>query len=325
MSKIRAIPLRNVSREQWLEFRRLGLGGSDMGAVLGLNDWRSPVEVYLDKTGQGEEMPDNLAMWLGRELEAPVAGKYAEETGNQVCNYDYMLHDPEYRLVGNVDRLVIPEGAKVAHKPGGEITTPLGLEIKTSGAVLWDGEIPQSYIAQVHTYMALAPRLEAIDIFVLFRGNPVATELHTETRDDTVADFIRDQAKHFWERHVLERSPPEPTSEQDCRKLWSRSKGLPLKADADAIKAVRALRDVRARAKELEAEEEALRAQIMATLGEFSDLQDAGGKNLVTWRQSKDREIIDWKAIAHELGATPNQIESHTTTRPGSRVFRVNN
>ena len=41
---------KNATREEWLKARKLGLGGSDMAAVLGLSPWRSPIDVWLDKT-----------------------------------------------------------------------------------------------------------------------------------------------------------------------------------------------------------------------------------------------------------------------------------
>ena len=39
---------KNAPREEWLKVRKLGLGGSDMSAVLGVNQWRSPLDVWLD-------------------------------------------------------------------------------------------------------------------------------------------------------------------------------------------------------------------------------------------------------------------------------------
>ena len=59
----------NMSREDWLAERRNSLGGSDMGAVLGLNRWSSPYSVWAEKTGRLPPKEDSEAMRQGRNLE----------------------------------------------------------------------------------------------------------------------------------------------------------------------------------------------------------------------------------------------------------------
>ncbi len=41
-----------MSRDEWLIERRKGIGGSDASIILGLNKWKTPFELWLDKTGQ---------------------------------------------------------------------------------------------------------------------------------------------------------------------------------------------------------------------------------------------------------------------------------
>ena len=69
-----------MNREEWLNERRTGIGGSDAAAVMGLNPWKSPLDVYLDKTGQLMESPDNPALYWGRVLEEVVAREYSLRT-----------------------------------------------------------------------------------------------------------------------------------------------------------------------------------------------------------------------------------------------------
>ena len=56
-------------------------------------------------------------------------------------------------------------------------------------------------------------------------------------------------------------------------------------------------------------------------MGEASILKSDSGQ--FTWKKSKDRETTDWKAIAESLGATPEQVAAHTTSKEGARVFRT--
>jgi len=43
-----------MDRQQWLEARKQGIGGSDAPTVAGINPWKSPVELYMEKTGEIE-------------------------------------------------------------------------------------------------------------------------------------------------------------------------------------------------------------------------------------------------------------------------------
>ena len=42
----------NIPYEEWLELRKKGIGGSDASIVCGINKYKSPVELWLDKTEQ---------------------------------------------------------------------------------------------------------------------------------------------------------------------------------------------------------------------------------------------------------------------------------
>lgn len=66
---------KDMDRKEWLMLRKNGIGGSDAGAVCGLNPYMSPLEVYVSKTCEDiyEDKPDNEAMREGRDLEDYVA------------------------------------------------------------------------------------------------------------------------------------------------------------------------------------------------------------------------------------------------------------
>lgn len=71
------------NREEWLELRRLGIGGSDAAGVLGVSPWSSAVSVFVDKV-LGSDDADNEVMYWGRTLEAIILKHYAKETGREV-------------------------------------------------------------------------------------------------------------------------------------------------------------------------------------------------------------------------------------------------
>lgn len=73
-----------MTHNEWLEDRRKGIGGSDVGTILGLNKWKSPYQLWLEKTGQVEldESNSEPAYW-GNVLEEIVAKEFTERTGKK--------------------------------------------------------------------------------------------------------------------------------------------------------------------------------------------------------------------------------------------------
>ena len=100
---------KDMTREEWLTLRKQGIGGSDAGAVCGLNPYVSPIDVYMDKSTVviPEQDRDNEAMRLGRDLEQYVAERFCEETGLKVRRSNNMYVHPEYPfMLADVDRLI---------------------------------------------------------------------------------------------------------------------------------------------------------------------------------------------------------------------------
>lgn len=123
----------NMSREKWLQLRKSGIGGSDAGAICGLNPYASPMSVYRDKTSEDLSDLDSETMRQGRDLEDYVARRFMEATGLKVRRSNMMYRSEEYPfMIADVDRLIVGEDA--------------GLECKTASAYnadKWkDGEVP---------------------------------------------------------------------------------------------------------------------------------------------------------------------------------------
>ncbi|CDF42379.1 putative uncharacterized protein [Roseburia sp. CAG:182] len=126
-----------MEREEWLRQRKNGIGGSDAGAVCGLNPYVSPVQVYLDKISDKISDYDNEAMRQGRDLEEYVARRFTEATGKKVRRANMIYGNSKYPFMfANVDRFVVGENA--------------GLECKTASAYnsdKWENdEIPPHYL-----------------------------------------------------------------------------------------------------------------------------------------------------------------------------------
>ncbi|MFJ7700032.1 YqaJ viral recombinase family protein [Lysinibacillus fusiformis] len=186
----------DMSRDEWLDARRAGIGGSDVGAIMGFNQYKSAYQVFLEKTGQYHEEVDNEAVYFGNALEDFVAQEFAKRTGKKVRRLNKMLVHPEHDfMLANLDRVVVGERAVLECKTASEY-------VKEA----WEGEeIPASYLCQVHHYLAVTG-FEKAYIAVLVGGNKfIWKEIE---RDEEFIQILIDREKDFWENHVLQDVAP---------------------------------------------------------------------------------------------------------------------
>lgn len=187
-----------MTEDVWLSYRKKGIGGSDAGAVCGLNPYRSAMAVYLDKTTEEVEKIDSEAMRQGREFEDYVAKRFMEATGKKVRRANAMFRHEKYPfMLADVDRLIVGEKA--------------GLECKTASPFMadkWkDGQVPMSYQLQCHHYMAVLG-MERWYIAVLIYGREF--KFCKIERDEELINNLIEIEKDFWENHVQKGVMPSP-------------------------------------------------------------------------------------------------------------------
>jgi putative phage-type endonuclease len=318
-------------KSKWLEERKTGIGGSDIAAILGLSPWKTPLDVWLDKTGQADDTVANEeAVRWGTLLEDVVAREYAERTESTVQRVRRILRHPAHEwAIGNIDRAIVAPGSRV--RVAGDGGTLLGadglLEVKTASAYKageWgrDGDeeaVPLHHQAQVMWYLGIT-NLQWADVAALIGGQRmVIRRIH---RDDEVIKAMLERAHEFWHRHVLTRQPPEPTTAKDVERLFPSDNGEAIEATDDLIAAYNAAREAKARMAQAEADYEAAVERIKLALGERSVLT-LNGQTLVTWKASKPTRRTDWKALVYHHWPVPPRdlVEQFTTETPGSRRF----
>lgn len=304
-------------RQKWLDERRTGIGGSDVAAILGISPWETPLNVWLEKTGRALPKPENEAMRIGTELEDFVARRYCQETGRQVQRFNRMIHDG--CLLGNFDRLIVPDGEKTASYKG-ELRTNAILECKTA-SIDWDGEVPIHYITQVQHYLGLDPKLERADVAVLFLIHK-RFETYTVYRDDEVIKAMRERLTAWWEEYVVGDKMPPAINEDDCKLMWARSNpGKTIAATPQILETVDSLKAAIAEADAKKAEVDRLKSDIRLFMQDAEVLTDAAGTKLLSWKSGKYTSTTDWQSLALALNATETQIAQYTTTSPGARRF----
>lgn len=306
---IEPAPPRDI--EAWLQERRTGIGGSDAAPILGLSKWKTPLDVWREKRGLSEGTPDNPAMAWGRTLEPVVREWYARVTGRDVSVPASVLRHPEHPwMLATLDGLA---GDRL-------------LEIKTARTSAFWGEpgtdqIPRHYLLQVQHYLCVTG-LPVADVAVLFSGQDAC--IYEVPSDPELQALIVEAEAEFW-RMVVEGVQPEPISYADACARWGKAKvGGEVVAGYAEQEFVQMLRDVRSQIKALEERESDLQLEICKALADRGDtLVAPTGEVLCTWKATKDSRTTDWKGLCAALGATQEQIESHTALKPGSRRFTL--
>jgi putative phage-type endonuclease len=300
-----AVRERPAGRQQWLEERRKGIGGSDVAALLGLSPWKSPLDVYLDKIGEAPPDKETKRQRRGQAIEPLILRKFEERMGVQVARFREPLVSERHPFMrANLDGRMPNEGgqiveAKCAWSPDG-----------------WgdDGsnEVPAYYQTQACHYFEVTgaevcffPVLFGMDgldweqidvpaeddggenlVWVPKIADDADFRIFTVERDEKFVADVVEAERAFWHEHVLARVPPAPTNREDALKLWTRDNGKAVEVGADIAAQVAKLKELRAQQKALKEQDEFIVDQLAITFGEAAILKH-GGADLATYKHQK--------------------------------------
>jgi putative phage-type endonuclease len=267
--------------EKWLELRRTGIGGSDAGAIMGLNKYASPLTVYFQKKGI-DGFKGNAATEWGHILEDPIRQKAREELGCVIESVPGMYRSRVYSFMNaNLDGIInAGEGVTVGNQTVSGIG---GHEIKTSarGEGFTDDEIPDSYYCQVQHYMAVTG-LPWFILTVFFLNSRTGRHYIVPRCDEFIQKLIAAETD-FWENYVLEDKMPE-SSGVDSETEYLKNIPLPSEIvfDDDTEELVAQERSLDAKIKALSKEQSELKNRIICKLVENSDGETDAEKTTAT-------------------------------------------
>ena len=308
MTMIKKISTAQMSKEDWIELRASTIGGSDAAAILGMNPWKSPYALFLEKTNKivPEDISGKEAVRLGTDLEDYVAKRFTEATGKKVRreNYTIFREDMPYAHA-NYDRLVIGEKA--------------GLECKTTNALqlskFKNGEFPANYYCQCVHYLMVSG-LDRWYLAVLVLG--IDFKVFCIERDEDEIEALRRAEEDFW-YHVQTDIPPELDGSQSTIDALGQqyTHTIPgARMDLTGYASDLMIMDAcRTQIKSLEDKENAAKARIMAAMGR-AEYGDYGGYS-ISWK-SQSRKTFDKKKWEAVNGKIP---DTYMKTLE-SRVFR---
>lgn len=289
--------------EKWLELRTTGIGGSDVGAIMGLNKYASPLTIYLSKKNV-EGFKGNASTEWGHILEDPIRKKAAEELGIEIISVPgmYTSNDIPY-MNANLDGLCHAENQV---KIGGESVEGLGgYEIKTStsGEGFKDDEIPDSYYCQVQHYMAVT-NLPWFILTAFFLNTKSVKHYIIKRNDDFIYSKVIPAEKDFWENYVMTNQAPEPLgidSEEEYIKNLPVADAVELDPETENLIAQRM--EIQQQIKELEQKESALKDSIILKLSILSnnmsnsDKVSAAGERFKLSYNTQKKTSVDSDAL----------------------------
>jgi len=311
---LRVVDTRTLSRDQWLQVRMGGIGSSDAAAAVGLCPYKSPLELWMEKTGRApvEEAPghDDPRYW-GTLLEPFVASAYMDLTGRKVRRINAVLRHPTFPfMLANLDREVVgsPEVQILECKTAGEF-----------GSRLWRDGVPEYVQLQVQHQLAVTGK-EAADVAVLLCGQQL--EVHRIPRDIELISRLVVLEAGFWEHVEQDRPPSADGSESAARALKQLYRGNDTTLDfSENVALSQAFAELVALGNELAAKErraEALKQSLQEAMGDASRAAFKTGQ--VTFKRSKDGSTVDSKAMATDY---PDIVAKYTVARPGARRFVI--
>jgi putative phage-type endonuclease len=264
--------------EQQIKERQLGLGGSDIPIIMGLSSYKTPYQLYLEKTSEitsNTEMTE--AQYFGHKQEPMMREEFSTRNNVTVEIRDSLVHPIHDFLRANIDGF-IPEWNAV-------------LEVKTASAYMESqlreddpGPLLYQYLLQVAHY-CIVTNADCAYIAVLIGGNQYRQFKYV--RDAQLEDRIIQTAKAFW-GSVQAKTPPAPINQVDLKLMFPKHSPEKTKiVEPPIVVQLTNLSETRFKIKQLNELEEQHKFTIMQFMQDAECLVDDTGNPIVSWKADK--------------------------------------
>lgn len=222
--------------------RRGFIGGSDVGAIFGVNPWATALDVYEQKIAE-EFIPPEVESKReklyrrGKKLEPWVMELLEEERGIFIQKRNQIYVDEEHSWMhAEIDFEYVDDIGLC----NGDVKT-----VSPFAATEWGeegtDEIPLSYCLQFHWGMMVAKRPVCLVAVLIGADDLRVYKVH---RDDELIAAIRQRVIEFWDK-VQKRTPPPTQTVGDVHKMLFKYGGFPVNNDSEVMTALQQLRAVK--------------------------------------------------------------------------------
>ena len=318
--------IRPSSREAWLEERKKGVGASEAGILMGVDGYRTRMELWNLKTGRAKSEPESEQAALGHYLEPVVARRFADVTGSVLvpgCEGDWLARNKEKPFLQvSPDYLFWPAGAEQTDD------NLVLLEIKSRGSYVDSDSYPDKWFTQVQYQMGVTGIPRAVIAWIC----PEQKHLHvgwTEVGFNAgYWNYLEKTITEFWTRNILGDTPPEASPAEAPFRFPREIPGSSIAADAATLDLLHRLADVKASGSSTQAERKELENRIKLYMGDNEVLTDPdSGRTLVSWRLPQAKTELDAKGFFEEqavrdfLDANPGLYDKWLVSKQGERRF----
>lgn len=304
--------IRPKDRNEWLDYRRAGIGSSEIATIVGLNPYETPYQLWRRKIGLDEPKSETFAMKAGHYLEDAVSQFWSDATGRQIIKAsagDWIVRNDDKPFVQvSPDRTYWLDDNRSNDNKG-------ILECKTTQRAIDADDLPKTWFCQVQ-YQLGGAEIQQGSIAWLTAGREFGYQDLT-----LVPDFyawLVEEAERFWVDNVMGGKEPDCANVQDVLIKYNKhTNGKVVEVGEDVMQAYNQLKDVRAEISKLEEQKEALEAKLKMGFGDAEAIS-YGGNTLATWKAGKDSEKFDAKAFQADH---PELAKQYTKSVKSSRRF----
>jgi putative phage-type endonuclease len=308
--------------DHWLQLKTEDVSSTESAALFGLSPYSTEFELYHQKlTGEVFTIDDNDRMYCGRMLEDTIAKMVQDQLGIKARRLKtYFRHDEEPHMSSSFDYEIVGDNSESQlfinnpHLKGSGL-----LEIKNVDSLVYrdewtDDEAPPHIEVQVQHQMEVANRNWTL-IVALVGGNRMKIILRD--RDHAMGAAIRKRINKFW-TDVASHSEPKPDFERDMNFILSmfnddKGEAVDMTDDESLRSMVISYKELNTRKLALEKALDALKAEVIYTVGNASGLVSADGLtvNLKMTKGTLPTTVTE-EMVGTEIGG-----------RKGWRQFRI--
>lgn len=301
----------DAPREAWLAERTRGITATDLPAIMGLNKYKTAIDVWRDKVQPGGDtfepaIGNHEAAFWGIALEDVVASKWAEHKQVSIRRIGIIEHVDQPWQRASIDRLV--HGC-----PAGRCA----VEVKTRNGHVgaeWEAGVPLDVEAQV-SWQLLVSGLDHVHVIALIGGQRLVE--HVVTLNPLDVDRLVEAGRTVWDAVQSGTAPELPNywwTDDYLDQLHQEREGQ-VELAIDQVANYEAYEAISTAIKDLESTKAELRTQLVGALGE-GDTATWNGRELYTYKASQTRRLNS-KALAerHPDVAADDTLYTISTTR----------
>jgi putative phage-type endonuclease len=287
-----------------MDDRKHYLGASEAPAIVGLSRYRTPLDVWMEKTGKSEGPEETLAMKVGTALEPVVISLFEERTGDRVRNRQKQIAHRDYPFIratldGTTHYAVVEAKTTGSYEGWGEEGTD---------------EVPVEYIVQTQVQMAVTGLSIAWIPVLIGRAD---FRIYKIQKDADLINKIIEREVRFWDL-VQTRTMPEPKTLSDLSLAYPRDAGKTVIADEAVEELVIELSRLQAKEKGIEERRKELEAGIKGFMKDAKILTSQDGRELCSWKTQRSSRFDGKRFKVEQL-----ELYKQYKKEAKKRVFRI--